>query len=255
MKNDKGRTLGNRSTKRTIEVLQLISKNNGDYTLTDISSALDIPVSSAADILKTLLEKDVVQYKDARLKSYAIGPMAYYIGSSYIRHNSLLDVARDIADELSLNLMKTVFIGKPTDTRIVYIYKREAQELVVATCELGASNDLYCTALGKSILAYDNKLTERVLSMPMKQKTKHTITDPQALREDLEKVRERGYAIDNLEQNDYLICMAAPIFDNTGRPVAAISSTSFHKLPIDFDKESALIMDAAKRISAGLGHI
>ena len=106
-------------------MLQLISKSNDGITLSEISQKLDIPVSSTSDILCSFLETDMVEVRNSRLKSYVIGPTAYNIGTSFARNSSLLDKSRRIVDELSKTLNKTVFLGKPANNRVVYIYKHE----------------------------------------------------------------------------------------------------------------------------------
>lgn len=245
---------GNRTTIRTILILQLISERPKGITLTEISNELDIPVSSTNDILKSLLDNDMVEIIEERSKLYGIGAMSYSIGSSYIRNSSLLDKAKSIIEELSVTLDKTVFLGKVANNKIVYIYKHEPDNLLVATCAIGSSNHLHCTALGKSILAYDNALLEEVLKKPLIKKAKYTITDKDELLKDLDKVRERKYAIDNLEQSNHLICIGAPIFDSTNKPVAALSVTSFHKIKIDIEGEAELIKEKALIISRKLGY-
>lgn len=244
---------GSRSASRTISILSLIADKPKGITLSEIANELNIPISSTMDILKSLLDTDMIEIIDERSKLYSIGARAFSIGSSYIRNSTLLDKAIPVIKELGSELNKTVFLGKVINDKITYIYKYEPDNLLVATCPIGSSNYLHCTALGKSILAYDNSLLKKVLSKPMIKKTKHTIIDPDLFIKEIEKVKFQGYAVDNLEQTDHLICIGAPIFDNTNKPIAALSVTSFYKMEIDFEKESKLIKEKAAIISEKLG--
>lgn len=244
---------GSRSASRTISILSLIADKPKGITLSEIANELNIPISSTMDILKSLLDTDMIEIIDERSKLYSIGARAFSIGSSYIRNSTLLDKAIPVIKELGSELNKTVFLGKVINDKITYIYKYEPDNLLVATCPIGSSNYLHCTALGKSILAYDNSLLKKVLSKPMIKKTKHTIIDPDLFIKEIEKVKFQGYAVDNLEQTDHLICIGAPIFDSTNKPIAALSVTSFYKMEIDFEKESKLIKEKAAIISEKLG--
>lgn len=244
---------GSRAAKRTVLILSLIAERPKGITLSEIANELSIPVSSTVDILRSLLDTGMIEIIDERSKLYSIGVKAYSIGSSYIRNSSLIDKAKPIIEELGSQLNKTVFLGKVINEKITYIYKHEPDNLLVATCPIGSSNYLHCTALGKSILAYDDDLLKSVLSKPMIKKTKHTIIDPDLFTKEIEKVKFQGYAVDNLEQTDHLICIGAPIFDSTNKPIAALSVTSFYKMEIDFEKESNLIKEKAAIISEKLG--
>lgn len=246
---------GSRTATRTIRILELISERPKGITLTEISNELDIPVSSTIDILRSLLDTNMVEIIEERSKLYSIGAMAYSIGSAYIRNSTIIDKAKPIIEEIGSILNKTVFLGKVINDKITYVYKYEPDNILVATCPIGSSNHLHCTALGKSILAYDDLLLEEVLKKPLVKKTKHTITDKDALLEELAKVRERGYAIDNLEQSEHLICIGAPIFDSTNKPIAALSVTSFFKMDINVELEADLIKKKAEIISEKLGYI
>lgn len=245
---------GSRTATRTIMILELISKYPKGITLTEIANELQIPVSSTTDILRSLLDTNMIEIINDRSKQYGISVKAYTIGSVYIRNSTVIDKAKPIIEELGSELNKTVFLGKVVNDKITYVYKYEPENLLVATCPIGSSNHLHCTALGKSILAYDDELLERVLNQPLVKKTEYTITDKDVLIEDIKEVRERGYAIDNLEQSDHLICIAAPIFDNTNAPIAALSVTSFFQMNIDIEKEAKIIKEKASMISQKLGY-
>ena len=88
---------------------------------------------------------------------------------------------------------------------------------------------------------------------PLKQKTKNTITEFEKLYTELEQVRERGYAIDNREHNEHLFCIGAPIFDSSGRVIAALSVSSLYDSKLDVEAEASLVREKAKEISMRMG--
>lgn len=242
-----------RAAIRTIKILELVAEYSNGLTMSEIANELDIPVTSVNDIVKALVEMQMLDLIDARGKAYGIGLKAFYIGNAYIRNTSLIDRAKPIVEELGALLNKTVFLGKHANGKVTYLYKHEAPGLLIATCSIGSQASMHNTALGKSILAYDLDALTVVKQKPLKQKTKNTITDLEELFAELEHVRERGYAIDNREHNEHLFCIGAPIFDSSNRVIAALSVSSLYTSDLDVESEAALVREKAKEISMKMG--
>ncbi|GAB5493169.1 MAG: IclR family transcriptional regulator [Phototrophicaceae bacterium] len=242
-----------RAAIRTIKILELVAEHDNGLTMSEIANELDIPVTSVNDIVKALLEMEMLHLIDTRSKTYGIGLKAFYIGNTYIHNTSLLDRAKPIVKELGALLNKTVFIGKHANGKITYLHKHEAPGVLIATCSIGSQATMHNTALGKSILAYDLDALDKISRKPLKQETKNTITDFDELRRDLEQVRELGYAIDNGEHNEHLFCIGAPIFDSSGHVVAALSVSSLDTAKLNVETEALLIREKAKEISLTMG--
>lgn len=238
---------------RTIKILELVAEYANGLTMSEIANELDMPVTSVNDIVKALVEVDMIDLIDPRSKTYGIGLKAFYIGNTYIQNTSLIDRAKPIIEELGALLNKTVFLGKHANGKVTYLYKREAPGLLIATCAIGSQATMHNTALGKSILAYDLDTLTLIEQKTLKPKTKNTITDFDVLRAELEQVRERGYAIDDREHNEHLFCIGAPIFDSSGRVVAALSISSLYTSNLDVDSEASLVREKAKEISMKMG--
>lgn len=246
--------MGSRSATRTIMILELIAERSKGITLSEISAELNIPVNSVKDIINSLLEIEMIEIIDERSKLYGIGVKAYYIGNAFIRNTNLIDKAKPIIEDLGSMLNKTVFLGKEINGMITYIYKYEPKNLLVATCPIGSRTNLHCTSLGKCILAHDKELWEKILDKPLIKLTKNTITDYEKLYEEIEKVRIKGYAIDNREQAEHLLCIGAPIFDNANKVIAALSISGLYQESTDIEGEAALVMEKAAIISKKMGY-
>lgn len=242
-----------RAAIRTIKILELVAEHDNGLTMSEIATELEIPVTSVNDIIKALLEMGMLDLIDTRSKAYGIGLKAFYIGNAYIRNTSLIDRAKPIVKELGALLNKTVFLGKHANGKVTYLYKHEAPGVLIATCSIGSQATMHNTALGKSILAYDLEALAQVNSKPFKQETKKTITNFEELRTDLEQVRERGYAIDDREHNEHLFCIGAPIFDSSGRVIAALSVSSLYSSELDVAGEASLIREKAHMVSMKMG--
>ena len=244
-----------RAATRTIKILEIIANETKGLTLSEIAVKLDIPVTSASDIVKALLDEEMVEIIDERSKVYGIGVMSYYIGNAFIANTSLIDKAKIALEDLSNKTNKTVFLGKEVNGRITYIYKHEPKEPLVATCDIGSRTSLHCTSLGKSFLAYDNNLLESLKGKNLVQRTPYSITDYDQLVTEVKKVRIQGYAIDDREQNDHLLCIGAPIFDSSRNVVAAISISGLYTAEIDIESQSQLVRETAHIVSQKMGYV
>jgi IclR family acetate operon transcriptional repressor len=126
-------------------------------------------------------------------------------------------------------------------------------------CVIGTRNPLYCTALGKAILAFlpGEDRTAILNQMTLTARTEYTITDIPALEENLALVRARGYAIDDMEVEEEIRCVGAPVFDHTGHVVAAISTSgpAFRFSLARIYELSEAVLNASRSISTKLGYL
>ncbi len=245
----------NRSTERTIEMLDIISQHKG-ISLAEIAKMMDIPKTSAFDILHTLYKSRAVDEIQEGVKRYVIGYKSYEIGISFISNTSLINESNPVLKKLGDVLQKTVFLAIRDGHEIVYISKHEPYGALSTTCTLGIRNYMHLTSLGKAILAnMPKKIQKEVVdNLDLIKRTERTITDKHALLRELEKTRERGYSVDDREDEENLFCIGAPIFDHTGKVVAAISASGFYRKNIDLPYESSAVKVAAKTISSRLGY-
>jgi DNA-binding IclR family transcriptional regulator len=89
---------------------------------------------------------------------------------------------------------------------------------------VGATNPVHSTALGRAILAYyDEDAVEAVIASGLERRTANTITDPELFRANLAEIKKRGFAVDDIENEEGIRCVAAPVFDHNGDAIAGIS--------------------------------
>lgn len=238
----------NRTTLRTIELLKFLSTRPDGATLTQAAKWLDVPVTSLYNILQSLLETGFVELKSPEEKTYVVGLNMFIIGNTYMAQSRVIEKSADLIKELSLETGKTVFVGKYINNEMTYIYKQVAEQTAVKTCEIGTTNDLHCTAMGKVIMAFapDN---EYDLSH-MTKYTKYTITDMEGLLQNINEIKEKGYAIDDREHKSNMICFSAPIYNYKGEVEAAISLSGAYTDKVDQEKEGKLVRYYADRITA-----
>jgi DNA-binding IclR family transcriptional regulator len=141
---------------------------------------------------------------------------------------------------------------------VLYMERVEAQRSLTMGSKLGGRNPVYCTALGKAILAHSPAIeVEQILAAcRMEARTRNTFTSALALKRELERIRDRGYAIDDEEIEDGIRCVSAPILNRTNRAVAAISVSgpSSRITPNRFELIGKTVLKAAREVSGYIGH-
>ena len=184
----------NRTTQRTVEILKLISHNPEGITLDEICARLDLPKTSAYDITTTLVEMGMANVKKGPKQTYTIGLAAYRIGINYTNNLDFLSIIEPELKAFSKSVGKTVFFGVRSDHDVVYICKFEPENPIITTATVGTKNPMYCTSLGKAILACtDEDTRQQILGrIKFRQKTTNTIMSREALEAELEKVKSQG---------------------------------------------------------------
>lgn len=247
----------NRTTQRTIEILKLVSKNSGGITLDTICGTLKIPKTSAYDIVTTLAEMGMVNVDRGQRQRYTIGLTAYRIGINYTNNLDFIGVIEPELKSFAKETGKTVFFGVRSDCEVVYICKAEPENPIITTATVGTKNPMYCTSLGKVILAYSDETTrdQLIKGITFHKKTERTITTRESLLKELEKVKEQGYALDEREVEEHMECAGAPVFGSDGCLIGAISVSSLYQRAEDYGQLGRVVAAKAREVSKLLGFI
>lgn len=247
----------NRTTQRTVEILKLASKNPDGITLDDICEKLDLPKTSAYDIVTTLAEMGMVNVDRGQRQRYTIGLTAYRIGINYTNNLDFISVLEPELKSFARELGKTVFFGICSDHDVVYICKAEPENPIITTSTVGTKNPVYCTSLGKAILAYsDREMRDQILDrVHFSKKTERTIMTRAALLTELEKVKAQGYALDAREMEEHMECVGAPVFGSDGSVLGALSVSSLYKPTEDYEQLGRVVKEKAAEVSKILGFI
>ena len=247
----------NRTTQRTVEILKLVSKNPEGITLDEICEKLKLPKTSAYDIVTTLAEMGMVNVDRGARQRYTIGLTAYRIGVNYTNNLDFISIIEPELRSFAKQLGKTVFFGVRSDHEVVYICKSEPENPIITTATVGSKNPIYCTSLGKAILAYTEEETTKQVAGRIRfhKKTDNTITDKESLTAELDKVRRQGYALDARELEDHMECVGAPVFGADGNVLGAISASSLYKPTEDYERLGQQVAEKAMELSKLLGYL
>lgn len=214
----------NSSVDRALSLLELVASRKGGITLADIVKELTIPKSTAFRILETLSERGYVDWAQESEK-YSVGLKLLEIGVSGLTSIEVVDLAAPYLQEISSTTGETSFLGVYNEGEVVYLYKVEGTNSIRTSAQLGSRRPIHCTGLGKAILStFSMEEVDRILQVKGLEKyTEQTITDRQALFEELSRIRLQGWALDNEENEIGVTCYAVPLFNYTGRVIGAIS--------------------------------
>ncbi|WP_411345976.1 IclR family transcriptional regulator [Paenibacillus sp. WLX1005] len=248
----------NKSAERVVDLLVLLSKSESPLTLNEICKELGLPKSSAFELVQTLVYKGFIELDDARLKTYRLGLGIFETGMAYVSNLGVPHLARPVLQELNRQTGSTVFLGIEDKGKVVYLDKAESYSVMRPTAKLGSRRYIHTTGLGKSLLAAmsDNRVTYLLGDGDLPARTAFSKTTLPDLLQDLHAIRERGYSIDDREDNLEMYCIASAIYDQWNQPVAAISVASMYS-GMNEEREQMivkLVKDAALKLSNQLGY-
>lgn len=214
------------SLRRALSVLEYIRDHSGTgrgVSLTRIAEDLGLNKSTVLRLATPLMESDLL-FRDRETGWFRLGHGTLRLGQSYLSSLDLRTVAAEPLRLLQHAVGETchLVVYEPPD--VVYIDKVENETSVRMASRIGSRVPAYRTAVGKAILAWHGEEAFRAaVAAGMPPVTPHTVTDPDRLRAELDRVRRQGYAIDDRENEPEVRCVAAPVFDHTDAAVGALS--------------------------------
>lgn len=238
---------------KMMAVLECFSRSDKALSVLQISKRIDLPRTTVHRLVSTLKTLGLLE-QDRDRERYRLGLKLFELGNTVLAN---MDVQREAAESIATLSNKTglsVHLGVFDGHGIIMVSRHDSRgHNNVITLESAAA---HCSATGKAVLAHQSAtVIERVMSQGLQAFTAHSITDPEVLREELRKTLERGYSIDDMEYEEWRRCVAAPIWNASGRIFAAISVTG-DKARFDektIPEFAALVKQQARLISARLG--
>jgi IclR family acetate operon transcriptional repressor len=244
-----------KSLDRAIMVLQRLAEMGGT-TLSELASDLGQSPATVYRILITLQGRGLVEFvEDGQV--WHVGAGAFLIGSYFLRRTSLVERARPEMRALMAATGETANLGIERNGDVLFVSQVETHETIRAFFPPGTLSPMHASGIGKALLAFlpEDRRARVLDTRPRAAFTAHTLTDRAALEADLAEIRARGYAIDAEEKTAGMRCIAAPVHDAFGEPVAGISvSGPTSRVDLQAVPEiAAHVMAAADRLTAALG--
>ena len=246
------------SVERVFTLLELLGAGDESLGISELARRSELPVGTVHRLLATLNQLGYVE-QDVETRKYALGIRFLHLRGAVAKRLKLGEQAMPIMKALMRRVNETVHLAVLSEGEIVYIDRIEGFQTQNMYTQIGKRGPVHCTALGKTLLAYlpEAAVDQVIATRGLTRYTSRTLTTAAALKQDLSLIRQRGYAIDDLESDLSVRCLAAPIRDYGGRVVAAlsISGPASHIRP---ERDAELVKEvswAAHQISAGLGYL
>ncbi|WP_182113156.1 IclR family transcriptional regulator [Actinotalea sp. JY-7876] len=245
------------SLRRGLALLDAVREAAGPahgISTNELAVRLGVHRSSVARLLAPLVDHRLLR-RDASGR-YHLGDGVLRLGQAYLAGLDLTSVAAPHLRALAARTEGTCLLVEPADVHVRRLDTVEAAPLVRMASRHADRLPMHCTASGKAVLSVAPAAwIDRVIATGLHAVTPRTITDPAELRAELARTRKRGFAIEDQEHEPEIRSVAAPVFNQVGDVVAAVSvATLVARMPPETLRATALaVIDTARALSAEMG--
>lgn len=237
-----------------LRVLDTLSACSRGLTLSELHVRLAIPKSSLSRMLHTLEDAGLLSLQSG---GYQIGAKVLDYAAAYTRQLDIIEVFQRVAEQIVSEIDETAQLARFQDGEMVFLAKRDCQRLIRPAAYPGRRVAVHASAVGKASLAHlgESEVLRLYPDEHLPALTAHTITSRSALLRELAQIRERGYATTMQESTLNLCCFSSPVWDMTGRVVAALSICLATDRPdaARYQNASRAVVTQAAAISRALG--
>ncbi|MGW1819852.1 IclR family transcriptional regulator [Streptomyces sp. NPDC002125] len=240
-----------------LEALAAPSQGNG-LSVTEVGQACRISKSAAFGMLQTLRAYGLVSDDGEGMnRRYRLGMSLARLGDRARSQVSLRGVAHPVLTELTASTGMASRLAVPEDGHAVVVDQVELDQRVRLDLRMGQRELPHCTGLGKALLSAvpESEAASVIERFGLPRRTSRTITDPATFLSHLRDIARAGYALDDEEDAEGIICIGAPVFDDRSVCAGAVSITGL-KLGLPawrYQELGGQVRDAARRISVSLG--
>jgi IclR family KDG regulon transcriptional repressor len=246
---------------RAVDLLATFSAAEPELSLTQLSSRLNLSVSTAYRLLVTLEDRGYVE-RNPQTGSYSLGVACLDLGTVFLSKVEMRDRVLPLLEDLREECRETVHLAIMDRDQMQVIYLEKLEGLLpigMMGSRVGGRAPAYCTGLGKCLLAFmeDSIVREFYSTNNMQAHTSNTIADLDGLLLEMAKIRERGYAVDDVEHEPDVKCVAAPVWNHRRAVVGAISVAGPEQRMNRLMEENGLIdrvLSAAHEASLRMGY-
>jgi len=245
------------SLDRALGLLDHLANAPG-LTLTDLATRAGESPATVYRALVTLQQHGMVELEDTG-QLWHVGSGAFRIGSAFLRRTKVVERARQPMDQLMRDTGETANLGVESADQVLFLSQVETHQAIRAFFPPGTKSPMHVSGIGKALLAWysPRRVQQIVAAQGLAGFTPATLTDPAALAADMARTRSRGFAVDDEERAPGMRCVAAPIFNAHGEPVAglSVSGPAFRMALDDAPRLGALVRAAADSVTLATGGV
>lgn len=242
---------------RALDILELFL-DHPRLSAGDVTERLGLPRTTVHELLVTLVARSYLISEPGKPVQFRLGMPLFQLGAAFAGQLDLVQEAQDVARGVGAACDEAVHAAVLDGTDVIYLVKVDSTHPVRMVSAVGRRLPAHCTAVGKVLLSSLDPadLDARLGGGDLLAMTPDSITDPDRLRAELDRVRAAGVAVDDGESDSAVRCVGAPVRDHTGTTVAAmsISAPIIRWTPATHAEWTRLVRDGAAALSARLGH-
>ncbi|MGN6759093.1 MAG: IclR family transcriptional regulator [Thermomicrobiales bacterium] len=246
-----------RTVLKALDVLECLAGAGQPLTAQEVAHECGLSRTTAHRLLTTLLTRGYVASPSEG--HYRLGAGLLRLSHSLLAELELPALAKPELHEISRRCNETAYLAVLEGGEILYLDRVASSQSVRLRSNVGTRGQLHCTSLGKAMLAFlpPEERAAQLAALALTPRTPHTITDRAVLAAHLDEVRRQGYALDDIENEDGVRCLSAPIFGHDGQVRAAVSVAGpAFRLPVERLLGFApVVIGAAAAVSARLGYL
>lgn len=216
------------SVDKTFAILENFTVDKSEWSITELAAVMESNKSTVYRFLSDMQKQGAI-YQNPVSGKYGLGLKLFELGNRVAIKTVFVDKTHPVLTKVSKSITETVHIAILKNKQTYYIDKVVSPQGLTVNTSIGTSSPLYCTSLGKILLAhcfahYDEILAQEILPNTLAGHTQNTIVDHDVLAEELKKIKQQGYAVDREEYEIGLICVGVPVFNGNHEIVASLSA-------------------------------
>lgn len=245
------------SLDRAMSLLKRLSESSG-LTLSELAAESEQAPATVYRVLVTLQGHGMVEMEEPG-QLWHVGAGSFRIGSSFLRRTKLAERARGPMQALMRATGETANLGVESRDEVLFLAQVETHEAIRAFFPPGTLSPMHVSGIGKALLAWypEDRVRAIIARKGLPGFTPLSLTSPESLMRDLTRTRERGFAVDDQEKAHGMRCVAAPIFNGFGEPVAglSVSGPAFRIGLEDAARIGAEVRAAADEVTEAVGGV
>ncbi|MCB2137705.1 MAG: IclR family transcriptional regulator [Rhodobacteraceae bacterium] len=243
------------SLDRALMILRVVSEAGG-LTLSELASETGQSAATVYRVLTTLQSHGFVELEEPG-QLWHVGSGAFRVGSEFMRRTKVVERARQPMNQLMRASGETANLGVESRDQVLFLSQVETHETIRAFFPPGTLGAMHVSGIGKALLAWypEERVRQIVAQRGLQRFTDRSVASEAALMADLAAIRARGFAIDDEERAEGMRCVAAPIFNAYGEPVAglSVSGPAFRMTLAAAAAIGRMVREAADEVTAATG--
>jgi IclR family KDG regulon transcriptional repressor len=215
----------NQSVIKAFTLLDVFTNDKKEWGVRELANKTGYNKSTTYRLLTTLVTLNAIQQNEN--EKYILGSKLFELGNRVSLYQSLINSTRNSLTKIATDIAETILFGVLKNNQVFYIHKAESLQGLKISTSVGSYQPLHATAIGKIILAFlpEEKQKQTLQKLDYKKFTQNTITARDELKNELEEIHLKEYALDLEESELGLICIALPVFNKNNECIGAISAS------------------------------